>query len=362
MENSKFNETAKKVLIVVGPILVVLFVYFRFFYTKEEISDTATISQDALLVPDSKESSELASKTDVYERSDSIRSANELRKNVSHDDFFGGNVQVETKEEVAEEIPKESQFKVELAPVEMESKPVKIAPSKPNSGVPPKDIFASNAPKKTVVAPKKQAKIGFTDDQKRELFGEEIPVAKKEEPKKEVVAEEAPTKRRSFHSSSDIGEKNEKASSSALPNTDDFINCVVHNDQVIKSGSTVRLRITQNCVIDGHQVPKNTYASGIATFQGERVKVVISSLKLGDEIVRTKLNAFERDGIEGIYAPGSIDKEIANQAAQDGSARTSASINVPMFGSVSMGARKKIADPTVKLISNYKLLLKNVTN
>jgi hypothetical protein len=182
----------------------------------------------------------------------------------------------------------------------------------------------------------------------------------KAQPKKQVkkveeieeVAQETTPKRRSFYNAQSGNEKTGGT-------TSDLIKVVVHNDQTIKTGGIIRLRTVQDCIINGVSVPKNTSLSGTASFQAERVKVSITSLKVKSDILATSLSGFDNDGQEGIYVPGGINQKIANESAQK--AMGGVKVNVPMVGTITLGGgQKKLAEPTVILPSNYKLTLKIV--
>ena len=356
MEIAERQKLVKKLAIIVIPVLVLVVGYFKFFYKGE--SEAAPVVENSSAVLDmpmdaKNVNRDATSKWDSYSMEDSI---NQQKQNDQHisaridiDDFL--NVEdkpVEPIEEQTVSVSEPEQSYFEPAP---SKRVVKKEPTVKSSTSINVDRFAPAKKKEN------QNKIGFSDEQKKQMFGEDAvsPVAKEEPEKKEPEST-----RRKFHSSDEIGSTKKTATN--IKNSDEYLPVVVHNDQVIKSGSTVRLRVTKSCVLDGIEIPKNTYISGLASLQSERVILKVNSIKLNDQIIKTKLSAFEEDGIEGVYVPGGINQEMANQTAQDATGKVGASINVPMFGSISVGGKRKIADPTVKIISGYKLLLKDATN
>lgn len=91
------------------------------------------------------------------------------------------------------------------------------------------------------------------------------------------------------------------------------IQAVVHEDQSLVSGSTVKLRLTEETKVNGITLPKDQLVYGIATLNGERLKISISHLRLSDQILPVNLTVHDSDGLEGIRIPGSISQEAASQ-------------------------------------------------
>jgi hypothetical protein len=138
------------------------------------------------------------------------------------------------------------------------------------------------------------------------------------------------------------------------------IPCVIHNDHTLKSGSAIRLRVTEDIVLNNSVLKKNTYITGIANFQGDRVGININpnSIKIDGSYLNQEFIAYDLDGLQGLYVPGGIDQEIKKDATNR-TISQGTSINIPIIGGISTDAlQKKVADPTVNISSGYKLNLK----
>lgn len=191
----------------------------------------------------------------------------------------------------------------------------------------------------TKISAAKQTKV------KKEPEPEQIETEKtKEEPKRR--------RQNSFYSS--------KNNEHVLNNETGLVHAVVHNDHQIKSGSTVRLRLTKEAKIEGKILPKNTYIFGIASFTSERVIINVTSINFKGTLIRTSLTAFDLDGIQGLYVPGGISEEISQDGVNEGIKQSAtATINVPVVGNITTNAlSKKANDPVVKIPTGYKLLFK----
>ena len=94
---------------------------------------------------------------------------------------------------------------------------------------------------------------------------------------------------------------------SILGNTDETIYVVVDGDQVVKTNSRLRMRLTEAATINGKQMPKNTPIFGFISFQPNRALIEIENIKYHP----TKLKAFDlQDGSEGIYVENNFRAEI----------------------------------------------------
>ncbi|MFI5360309.1 MAG: conjugative transposon protein TraM, partial [Halanaerobiales bacterium] len=87
------------------------------------------------------------------------------------------------------------------------------------------------------------------------------------------------------------------------------IEAVVDQAQTLESGSTVKLRLTDDIYIGGILVPKSNFVYGVAQLNGERLIVTIHSIRYLDNILQVALSAFDLDGLEGIDVPGTITRE-----------------------------------------------------
>jgi conjugative transposon TraM protein len=105
----------------------------------------------------------------------------------------------------------------------------------------------------------------------------------------------------------------ESISSQSRSQSNSSIKAVIHEDQTLVSGSTVKLRITQETNLDGITLPKDQLVFGIASLSGERLKISIRHVRLADQILPVDLNIHDADGLEGIRIPGSISQEVSSQ-------------------------------------------------
>lgn len=90
---------------------------------------------------------------------------------------------------------------------------------------------------------------------------------------------------------------------------------VVHQTQSIVNGSIVKLRLTSDVFINGVLIAKNNFVFGTAFLKGERLEVKIKTIRLNTSIFPVELSVYDMDGIEGIFIPGAINRDVSKISA-----------------------------------------------
>ena len=91
---------------------------------------------------------------------------------------------------------------------------------------------------------------------------------------------------------------------------------VIHETQTIVNGSTVKLRLTNDVVINGVHIPKDNFLFGIASLNGERLNIKINSIRYHNSLFPVELSVYDMDGLNGIYIPGAITRDVAKESAE----------------------------------------------
>lgn len=93
------------------------------------------------------------------------------------------------------------------------------------------------------------------------------------------------------------------------------VKAVVHQSQVFVDGSVVKLRLLGDIFINGNLIPKDNFVYGVASLNGERLIIKISSIRYNNSLYPVDLSVFDMDGMDGIYIPGAITRDVAKQSA-----------------------------------------------
>ena len=149
---------------------------------------------------------------------------------------------------------------------------------------------------------------------------------------------------------------------------DNAIEAEIPETQTLVSGSTIRLKLLNDVRINNHLLGKNQFIYGTTSLSNERLKIQFSSIRTGQNILPVSLEAFDMDGLAGIYIPGSINRDVAKQSTDQaigsvGLASLDQSLGAQAAGA-GIQAAKTLLSRKVKLVkvtvkAGYKVLLKD---
>lgn len=146
------------------------------------------------------------------------------------------------------------------------------------------------------------------------------------------------------------------------------IQAVIHETQTIVDGSTIKLRLVNDVFINGAQIPKDNFLFGIASLRGERLNIRINSIRRNSSLYPVELSVYDMDGLDGIYIPGAIARDVAKQSADRSIQTIGLSTLDPSLGaqaaSAGIEAAKNLFSRKVKLIkvtvkAGYQVLLRD---
>lgn len=170
------------------------------------------------------------------------------------------------------------------------------------------------------------------------------------------------------------------------PNTDaQTIPAVVHGEGegiTVENGMSIWIRLTQETqLIVGKnklKLPANSLISGNCSVNGDRLKIIVTNIRVENSLHQIHLVAFDLDGKEGLYVPGLQEKtKIAQSLSQSASGSVSPYMFLPQ-GNVGqqVGAQvaiqatnagfnvargliqQKMSQPKVTIKSNHRILLR----
>jgi conjugative transposon TraM protein len=84
-----------------------------------------------------------------------------------------------------------------------------------------------------------------------------------------------------------------------MPEQANAIQAVIHETVTLVEGATVKLRLQND----------------ISVNNGERLNIKISSLRYKSSLFPVQLSVFDMDGMEGVYVPGAITRDVAKNSA-----------------------------------------------
>jgi conjugative transposon TraM protein len=123
----------------------------------------------------------------------------------------------------------------------------------------------------------------------------------------------------------------------------------------------------------GFKLPKNSLITGIAQILGERLQIFIQSMEHNGNIIPVQLTAYDTDGQQGLFIPGSVEttalKEITASMGRDAGTSISitqgttagqqlaADVGRSFIQGTSQYVSKKLRTTKVTLKAGHRLLL-----
>jgi conjugative transposon TraM protein len=154
-------------------------------------------------------------------------------------------------------------------------------------------------------------------------------------------------------------------------NFSNSIEAIVPETQTVVAGATIKLALSNDITISDVLLPIGTLIYGNVSPAGERLKISVSSIRFKNSILPVSLNVYDMDGQEGIYVPGSINRTVAKESANNAMGSMNTTTIDPSLGaqaaSASIEAAKSLFTKKVKLIkmtvrAGYKVFLKDNNN
>ena len=146
------------------------------------------------------------------------------------------------------------------------------------------------------------------------------------------------------------------------------IEAVVYENQTLVNGAVVKFRLVNTIYINGKLVPQGSFVYGLASLDGERLMIEINSIRSSTNLFNVKLEVYDMDGLPGIHIPGSINRDVAKQSADNSLSLLELGAVDPSLkaqaASAGVGAVKGLLSKKVKLVkvmvkAGYKILLKD---
>jgi len=146
------------------------------------------------------------------------------------------------------------------------------------------------------------------------------------------------------------------------------IEAVVNENQVLVSGSVIKLRLLQDVYVHDQRIPSGTFVFGIAGLNGERLQIEINSIRRGSSLFPVKMDVHDMDGLAGIHIPGAITRDVAKQSADNSLQMMELTTLDPSLKAQATAAgistAKSLLSRKVKLVkvmvkAGYKVLLKD---
>ena len=102
--------------------------------------------------------------------------------------------------------------------------------------------------------------------------------------------------------------------STAAPTMRNTLKVVVDRTTTLKEGDNVVLRLLETAKVQGLRIPRQSRLIAVAKIEGNRMRLLVKSIEVDGHIIAVKFSAYDTDGQEGVYIPGSEDINALKEA------------------------------------------------
>ncbi|GGF24251.1 conjugative transposon protein TraM [Echinicola rosea] len=88
----------------------------------------------------------------------------------------------------------------------------------------------------------------------------------------------------------------------------------IAEETVLEREGRIKLKLLEKVRVNGMEYPSGSIVYGRASLDGDRVKLVVSSLRSGNHILPVSLEAYDQDAMAGIPISGNLGKELQQGA------------------------------------------------
>ena len=110
--------------------------------------------------------------------------------------------------------------------------------------------------------------------------------------------------------------KRQRRQQYAIPGKKNLVKAAIYGDQIIVSGTPVKMRLLEPLLISGVEIPANTIFSGSASVGASRLKITIENFRYGTYMSPVSFVIYDNDAIEGLNLPNNMKAESARKMEQ----------------------------------------------
>lgn len=147
------------------------------------------------------------------------------------------------------------------------------------------------------------------------------------------------------------------------------IKAVIHGNHTdVKSGSIIKMRILDDVVIDGVNVPSNTFIYGKLSFKNGRAAISVSNLNYRNRILKFSGSIYDNDGFEGLYVPDNLLSDTKDKVVSDviggvdidvsSKSKILKSASSAVTNTLKNAVQGSLRDSKISISSNYLITIK----
>lgn len=361
--NSKQNNKSKPkiILLAILPVILVMVIVFLFFNKKEENRPTGNLHTPPsdLLIPQSEDESFVITKIDAYGKEAEERRKFEKEtaesENYSENDFFMA-VNNDRPMDLKKNVTLDKLYQDEVA-----------TSSKQQDNLSTNSNTFLTSGKKSSGNSTAAAKTQRQGNNVEKLYNEAATSSADNTPPSTATTKAVQTYEASPPPVAVTENGRKRRPSSTSENTGkNMIKACIDGDQTVVNDGSVRMRLLENLMLDGIEIPANTSFSGRVNIGKYRIHILVTELLYKDRITPVNFKIYDLDALEGLELPPNIKQAMAKQGSQSALSNIPSATTNSIIGTLIDGATTVVKSTTANSIAeqkvyfkmNYQLLIK----
>ena len=92
------------------------------------------------------------------------------------------------------------------------------------------------------------------------------------------------------------------------------IQAEIYETSTVLSGNRVKLRLMEDCRVNGINIPRSTFVYGTCTVNNERLEVNVTQFPVNETFIPVQISVYDLDGLKGLYVPDNASRKAAKEA------------------------------------------------
>ncbi|WP_159523569.1 conjugative transposon protein TraM [Sunxiuqinia indica] len=140
-----------------------------------------------------------------------------------------------------------------------------------------------------------------------------------------------------------------------------LIKVEVYETTTVLNGNRVKLRLLEDCRVNGNHVSKNTFLYGVCQIKHERLQIRVRQLPIDESFLPVDLVIHDLDGLAGLYVPDNAARKVAKEVGSSTNTSSLFGVTADPLTYAGVRAADKTAQSLFKTIRLKKVTIKKNT-
>ena len=156
-------------------------------------------------------------------------------------------------------------------------------------------------------------------------------------------------------------DKNRVQSFDGETSVSSLIKAEVYETTTVLNGNRVKLRLLEDCRVDGQTISKNTFIYGICRIKNERLHIQVSQIPADGNFLPVDISTYDLDGLEGLYVPDNAARKVAKEVGSSTNTSSIFGVTTDPLTYAGVRAADKTAQTLFKMVRLKKVTVKKNT-